>query len=78
MFENRFGEESKRFDDEPVVIGLFAYASDARRALHSLHEQHFPPDQIIAAFRAPSDSKVKADGDALPMRSSGQWFGQLR
>jgi uncharacterized protein (TIGR02271 family) len=78
MFGNRFGKESKRFDDEPVVIGLFAYASDARRALHSFHEQNFPPDQIIAAFRAPSDTKAKPDGDALPMRSSGQWFGQLR
>jgi uncharacterized protein (TIGR02271 family) len=78
MSGNRFGSESQRFEGEPVVIGLFPYASDARRALHSLHEQHFPPDQIIAAFRAPGDARAKTGGGARPMRSSGRWFGQLR
>lgn len=78
MFGNRFGSESKRFDDELVVIGLFPYASDARRALHSLHEHHFTSDQVIAAFRAPGDAGAEAEGAALPTRSSGKWFGQLR
>jgi uncharacterized protein (TIGR02271 family) len=78
MSGNRFGSESKRFDDEPVVIGLFPYASDARRALHSLHEHHFTADQIIAAFRAPSDAEATAEGAAAPVRGSGKWFGQLR
>jgi uncharacterized protein (TIGR02271 family) len=78
MSGNRFRSEANRFDDEPVVIGLFSYASDARRALNALHEHHFTPDQIAAAFRAPGDAGAKPEGTALPMRSSGKWFGQLR
>jgi uncharacterized protein (TIGR02271 family) len=76
MSGNRFGGESKRFDDELVVIGLFPYASDARRAVHALHEDHFTSDQIIAAFRAPGG--LQAAGAPAPMRGSGKWFGQLR
>ena len=78
MFGNRFDGESKRFDDEAVVIGLFPYASDARRALHALHEHHFPSDQIVAAFRAPAGSQAAAEGAPVPLRGSGKWFGQLR
>jgi uncharacterized protein (TIGR02271 family) len=78
MTWNRFGSESQSLDDEAVVIGLFPYASEARRALHSLHEHHFTSDQIIAAFRAAGDAAPRAEVEAWPMRSSGQWFGQLR
>ena len=77
MFGNR-GGESKRFDDEWVVIGLFPYASGARRAVHALHAHNFTSDQIVAAFRAQAGLKAE-DGEApMPMRGSGRWFGQLR
>ncbi len=77
MFGNR-GGESKRFDDEQVVIGLFAYASGARRAVHALHAHNFTSDQIVAAFRAQAGLKTEAGEAPVPMRGSGQWFGQLR
>jgi uncharacterized protein (TIGR02271 family) len=77
MFGNR-GGESKRFDDERVVIGLFAYASGARRAVHALHAHNFTSDQIIAAFRAQAGLEAEAGGAPIPMRGSGKWFGQLR
>ena len=77
MFGNR-GGETKRFDDERVVIGLFAYASGARRAVHALHAHNFTSDQIVAAFRAQAGLKVEPGGAPVPMRGSGKWFGQLR
>jgi uncharacterized protein (TIGR02271 family) len=76
MLGNRFGSESTRFDDEPVAIGLFLNASDARRALDALHEDHFSSEHITAAFRTPADSQ--AEGTSVPMQGSGKWFGQLR
>jgi hypothetical protein len=51
-----------------VVIGLFPYASDARRAVHALHEEHFTSDQIIAAFRAPAALQSEAVKRDLPGR----------
>ena len=77
MFENR-GGESKRFDDERVVIGLFPYASGARRAVHALHAHNFTSDQIIAAFRAQAGLEAGAGGVPVPMRGNSKWFGQLR
>ena len=53
---------------DPVVIGLFPYASDARRALLVLREHQFPSDEVAAAFRDPGASGV----------DSHHWFGQLR
>ena len=76
MLGNRFGNESTRFDDDPVVIGLFLNASDARRALNALHENHYSSEHITAAFRTPADSQV--EGTSMPMPGSGKWFGQLR
>lgn len=58
-----------RSDRTTVVIGLFSYASDARRALNSLREHRFFGDEVAAAFREPAS--VSSGG-------SGQWFGQLR
>jgi uncharacterized protein (TIGR02271 family) len=77
MFGNR-GGESKRFDDEQVVIGLFPYASGARRAVHALHAHNFTSDQIIAAFRAQAGLQPEAGGAPVPMRGNSKWFGQLR
>ncbi len=59
--------------EQTVVIGLFPYASDARRALHVLHEHHFGSDQVTAAFReAGSPRRDSGEG------ASNRWFGQLR
>jgi len=77
MFGNR-GGESKRFDDERVVIGLFPYASGARRAVHALHAHNFTSDQIIAAFRAQAGLEVEGGGAPVPIRGNSKWFGQLR
>jgi uncharacterized protein (TIGR02271 family) len=77
MFGNR-GGESKRLDDERVVIGLFPYASGARRAVHALHAHNFTSDQIIAAFRAQAGLEAEAGGAPVPMRGNSKWFGQLR
>jgi uncharacterized protein (TIGR02271 family) len=77
MFGNR-GGESKSFDDERVVIGLFAYASGARRAVHALHAHNFTSNQIVAAFRAQAGLKTEGGEAPMPMRGSGKWFGQLR
>jgi uncharacterized protein (TIGR02271 family) len=55
-------------DPEPIVIGLFPYASDARRALLVLREHQFPPDEVSAAFREPGTSGT----------DNHHWFGQLR
>jgi uncharacterized protein (TIGR02271 family) len=77
MVWNR-GGESKRFEDERVVIGLFPYASGARRAVHALHAHNFTSDQIVAAFRAQAGLEAEAGGTPIPMRGSGKWFGQLR
>jgi uncharacterized protein (TIGR02271 family) len=52
----------------PVVIGLFAYASDARRALLLLREHRFLSDEVTAAFREPGTSGV----------DNQRWFGHLR
>ena len=77
MFGNR-GGESKRFDDERVVIGLFPYASGARRAVHALHAHNFTSDQIIAAFRAQAGLAAEGGGAPVPIRGNSKWFGQLR
>ena len=78
MAGNRLGSDAKGIDDEAVVIGLFPYASDARRALHALHEQRFTSDQIVAAFREPGSPRAEAEGASARMRESGKWFSQLR
>ena len=78
MAGNRLSRDAKGFDDEAVVIGLFPYASDARRALHALHEHHFTSDQLIAAFREPGSARAEAEGASVRMRESGKWFSQLR
>jgi uncharacterized protein (TIGR02271 family) len=67
-----------RPEDEPVVIGLFPYASEARRALIALREHHFSADEVAAAFREPGAPRAEADAPAVPVSGSGQWFGQLR
>jgi uncharacterized protein (TIGR02271 family) len=53
---------------EPIIIGLFPYASEARRALLVLREHQFPADEVTAAFREPGASGV----------DNQRWFGQLR
>lgn len=78
MLGNRFGSESARFDEDPVVIGLFPYANDARRALDALRENGYSSDQIAAAFRTPADSRAEVEGPPVPRQGSGKWFGQLR
>jgi uncharacterized protein (TIGR02271 family) len=55
---------------DPVIIGLFAYASDARHALNTLREHHFSTEEVTAAFREPAASPGSTDSSA--------WFGQLR
>jgi uncharacterized protein (TIGR02271 family) len=77
MLGNRSGSESTGFDDDPVVMGLFLNASDARRALDVLHENQYSADQITAIFRTPADSR-EVEPASAPMRGSGKWFGQLR
>ena len=52
-------------DVEPVVIGLFPYASDARRAMNALREHNFSAQEIAAAFREPAPVEV-AEG-SLPL-----------
>jgi uncharacterized protein (TIGR02271 family) len=57
-------------DHEPIVIGIFSHAGDARRALDNLREDQFSNDEVHAAF-----------GDAGPSpegSGSSRWFGQLR
>jgi uncharacterized protein (TIGR02271 family) len=78
MFGNRFDTSRARFGEEPVVIGLFTYASDARRALHALHEHHFAAEQLAAAFREPAAARAEAEQPSLPAHDSGKWFGHLR
>jgi uncharacterized protein (TIGR02271 family) len=65
-------------DVEPVVIGLFPDASDARRAMNALREHHFSAQEVAAAFREPVPARVEGAEGSLPPRGSGQWFGQLR
>jgi uncharacterized protein (TIGR02271 family) len=57
-------------DHQPIVIGLFSNAGDARRALDILREHHFSNDEVHAEFRQPAPSPGGS--------GSGQWFGQLR
>jgi uncharacterized protein (TIGR02271 family) len=57
-------------DHEPIVIGLFSNAGEARRALNNLREHHFSNDEVHAAFRDPAPSPEES--------GSGRWFGQLR
>ena len=71
MLGNRFGSESTRFDDDSVVIGLFLNASDARRALHALHENHYSSDQITAAFR--DTSRFTGGGGSDCCADAGEW-----
>lgn len=63
---------------EPVVIGLFPYASDARRAMNALREHNFTAQEVAAAFREPAPARVEDAEGSLPPHGSGQWFGQLR
>jgi hypothetical protein len=65
-------------DFEPVVVGLFSSAIDARHALNSLREQHFSSDDVAAAFRRPSPARVEAEDTSRSSRSIDQWFGTLR
>jgi uncharacterized protein (TIGR02271 family) len=65
-------------DLEDVVTGLFPRASDARRALNMLREQHFSGDQAAAAFRDPAAARIETEPASVPVRGSGAWFGQLR
>jgi uncharacterized protein (TIGR02271 family) len=60
-----------------VVIGIFSYASDARRALNTLREHQFSAQEVTAAFREPPPGR-DAGAPVVPGRHSGQWFGQLR
>jgi uncharacterized protein (TIGR02271 family) len=76
MEANRFEVEQRRSGYDPVVIGLFPYASDARRALHALHEHRFSSDQIAAAFR--ELALPPSEETSVPLQGSGKWFGQLR
>jgi uncharacterized protein (TIGR02271 family) len=55
-------------DHEPIVIGLFPYASEARRALLVLREHQFSSDEVDAAFREPGVAGT----------NNQKWFGQLR
>jgi uncharacterized protein (TIGR02271 family) len=54
--------------NDAVVIALFPYASDARRAFLMLRERQFPSNEISAAFKEP---------DAVP-GDNRHWFGELR
>lgn len=67
-----------RSDLTSVVIGLFPYASDARRALNALREHSFSSDEVSAAFREPSSARPEDEASPAPARGTGQWFGQLR
>ena len=78
MLGNRFGSEAVRLDEDLVVIGLFAHANDARRALDALQERHYSSDEISAVFRTSADSRAEVESTAAPMQGSGKWFGQLR
>ncbi|MGC2403195.1 MAG: YsnF/AvaK domain-containing protein [Acidobacteriaceae bacterium] len=62
-----------RSDLSTVIVGVFAHASDARRALNTLHEHQFPSSEVEAAFRVPALDKETVTG-----RETGKWFGQLR
>jgi uncharacterized protein (TIGR02271 family) len=55
-------------DPEPVVIGLFPDASDARRTLLVLQEHQFSSDEVAATFREPG----------ITGTNNQHWFGQLR
>lgn len=61
-------------DVEPVVIGLFPNASDARRAMNALREHNFFAQEITAASREPAPMEAVQGSP----RGSSQWFGQLR
>jgi uncharacterized protein (TIGR02271 family) len=65
-------------DLDPIVIGLFPRASDARRALNVLREHHFDADEAAAAFREPAHARLESEPVSAPVRESGKWFGQLR
>ena len=78
MLGNRNDKPGSGFDAEPVIIGLFSYASDARRALSALQEHHFASNQLVAAFRDPAPARAAAGGLSSPGRDSAKWFGQLR
>jgi uncharacterized protein (TIGR02271 family) len=65
-------------DVEPVVIGLFPNASDARLAMNALREHNFSAQEIVAPSREPAPARAEAVEGSLPARGSGQWFGQLR
>jgi uncharacterized protein (TIGR02271 family) len=57
-------------DHEPIVIGIFSNAGDARRALDNLREHQFSNDEVHTAFRDPGPSPEGS--------GSSRWFGQLR
>jgi hypothetical protein len=58
--------------EQLVILGLFTYASDARRALYLLHDQEFFSDEITAAFRVAGSSRRD------PAAGKPQWSDQLR
>ncbi|HTZ59153.1 MAG TPA: YsnF/AvaK domain-containing protein [Acidobacteriaceae bacterium] len=60
-----------------VIIGIFPYASNARRALNILHQHQFSEPEVDAAFRDP-DSARKTNSPAVLNLRTGQWFAHLR
>jgi hypothetical protein len=66
--KKEFGMLGGHSANDSIVIGLFPYASDARRAFLMLRERQFPSNEVAAAFEEPDS----APGDHR------QWFGQLR
>ena len=67
-----------RLNTQPVVVGLFASAGDAKRALHVLHQDHFAPEEVTAAFREPVGSGYDVEESPARVGSNDRWFGQLR
>jgi hypothetical protein len=68
MFRNRS-------DSTTVIVGVFVYASDARRALNILHDHQFTSSEVEAAFRALALDKESPEENG---RGDVKWFGQLR
>ena len=59
-------------DVEPVVIGLFPNASDARRAMNALREHNFSAQEITAASREPAPMEaVQGSCPAAAVNGSG-------
>src|ERR1700753_2827907 len=67
----------ERADPFTIVIGVFSYASDARRALNALPQHQFTSSEVEAAFRAPL-SHQEPRKNLVSGHETGKWFGQLR